>query len=61
MRYSIKQHHPKNVVKKTDKSKVIVGINIIVLNKYFKYNFLLSKDIITEIIITKNGFKVSIG
>lgn len=44
-----------------DKSKTIVGNKIIVVNEYFKYKFFLFKDIIKDIIITKKGFKISIG
>ena len=37
------------------------GINIKELKKNFRYNLLLCNDKINEIIITKKGFKISIG
>ena len=44
-----------------DKSRIIVGNKTTILIKYLKYRLFLSIDIINDIIITKNGFKVSIG
>ncbi len=38
-----------------------IGIRIPALKIYFKYNFLLFKESKIEIIIIKNGFKISIG
>ena len=44
-----------------DRSRIIIGIKIIELNKYLKFKFFLSRDRIREIAIIKKGFKVSIG
>ena len=39
-----------------DRSRIIIGIKIIELNKYLKFKFFLSRDRIREIAIIKKRF-----